>query len=103
MSFKSIKYYDKYHSKFIFFLQFSENQDFLFSGGKDKKLKMMDLDTLTPIQEFSFVDSVFYSLEYHTKDKSRLFVSGKCNSFTRKFYIKGDLRDKLTSKSLYYL
>jgi hypothetical protein len=61
---------------------------------------MMDLETLTPIQEFDFVDSVFYNLEYHCKEKSRLFVSGKCNTFTRKFYISGDLREKLISNIL---
>lgn len=95
---KKIKKFPKYHSKFIFFLQFSLNEDFLFSGGKDKKLKMMNLETLETIQEFSFINSVFYSIELHSEKSSRLYVSGKSNSITRKFYINGDLREKLTSK-----
>jgi WD40 repeat protein len=98
LSFKSLKYFDKYHSKFIFFLQFSQNSDFLFSGGKDKKLRIMDLDTLTPFQEFDFVDSVFYSIELHSKEESNLYVSGKCHNLTRKFSISGELRSRLTSK-----
>lgn len=98
LSLKSIKQFDRYHAKFIFFLRFSLNQDFLFSGGRDKKLRIMDLESLSPIREFSFVDTVFYGIEVHCNSKSRLYVSGKSNTITRKFELAGELREKLTRK-----
>lgn len=101
MELNSVKKFSKHHSKFVFFLQFSLNEDFLFSGGKDKKLKIMDLETMEIKYEFSFIDSVFFSIELHSPEKSQLFVSGKNNKLTRKFFLQKNMQKDLTSNFIF--
>jgi WD40 repeat protein len=95
----SVKKFTKHHSKFVFFLQFSLNEDYLFSGGKDKKLKILDLETMNVKYEFNFIDSVFFSIELHSPHKSQLFISGKNNKLTRKFCLQEDMQKDLTSNN----
>ena len=92
----------KYHSSFIFTLQFSLNQDFLFSGGKSKVLKMLDLDSLEQVAEFPFQNYIFWSAEHHNIGESSLFVLGKNNKITRKFHLRGQLREKLVRRKYHY-
>lgn len=95
---KRLQQFPKYHKHYIFFLQFSKNEKVLFSGSKDKTLKLLNLKTMKPIAEFPFVDNVFYSIEFHSRKKSQLFVSGKNNKITRKFHLNEELRNILTGK-----
>ena len=100
---KRIKQFQKYHKHYIFFLQFSKNEKVLFSGSKDKTLRLMNLQNFEVMAEYPFVDNVFCCIEYHVKDMSRIFVSGKNNRITRKFHIAEDIRALLIGRFLFFI
>ena len=95
---KRLGNFEKYHESFIFFLKFSENNKYLFSGGKDKKLKIFNLKTHSVVSELPFCDNIFWALEYHSLKTSYIFVIGRNQKITRKFKIKGELKEKMQGR-----
>lgn len=98
MELVQLKSFEKYHQSFIFFLKFSKNKKFLFSGGKDKTFKIMNLDNLELVSEIPFCNNIFWALEHHSNLNSYIFIIGRNPKITRKVQISGNLKEGLRGR-----